>query len=159
MLDRSDRFDGSRLTVDGYTPTLDSHPRRIADFDTLGEALDYAAGGSRGMNFHDARGTLLRSYPYSELRTDALAHAGEGAAQDNAGVTMRYRCDAGTEVTVLADGTAQVALPDGQQVVVSRIAGSAPPVFSGGSIYFTVGEDGARLSQDDAANELTCTPL
>ena len=76
MLDRSDRFDGSRLTVDGYTPTLDSHPRRIADFDTLGEALDYAAGGSRGMNFHDARGTLLRSYPYSELRTDALAHAG-----------------------------------------------------------------------------------
>jgi fatty-acyl-CoA synthase len=76
VLDRSDRFDGSRLTVDGYTPTLDSHPRRIADFDTLGEALDYAAGGSRGMNFHDARGTLLRSYPYSELRTDALAHAG-----------------------------------------------------------------------------------
>ena len=89
----------------------------------------------------------------------AATDAGEGAAQDNAGVTMRYRCDAGTEVTVLADGTAQVALPDGQQVVVSRIAGSAPPVFSGGSIYFTVGEDGARLSQDDAANELTCIPL
>ena len=89
----------------------------------------------------------------------AATDAGEDAAQDNAGVTMRYRCDAGTEVTVLADGTAQVALPDGQQVVVSRIAGSAPPVFSGGSIYFTVGEDGARLSQDDAANELTCIPL
>ena len=67
----------------------------------------------------------------------AATDAGEDAAQDNAGVTMRYRCDAGTEVTVLADGTAQVALPDGQQVVVSRIAGSAPPVFSGGSIYFT----------------------
>jgi fatty-acyl-CoA synthase len=75
VLDRSNRFD-SRLTVDGYTPTLDSLPRRIADFATLGEALDYAARGSRGMNFHDARGTLLRSYPYSELRTDALAHAG-----------------------------------------------------------------------------------
>ena len=75
MLDRSNRFD-SRLTVDGYTPTLDSLPRRIADFATLGEALDYAARGSRGMNFHDARGTLLRSYPYSELRADALAHAG-----------------------------------------------------------------------------------
>jgi fatty-acyl-CoA synthase len=75
VLDRSNRFD-NRLTVDGYTPTLDSLPRRIADFDTLGEALDYAARGSRGMNFHDARGTLLRSYPYSELRSDALAHAG-----------------------------------------------------------------------------------
>jgi len=75
VLDRSNRFD-SRLMADGYTPTLDSLPRRIADFATLGEALDYAARGSRGMNFHDARGTLVRSYPYSELRTDALAHAG-----------------------------------------------------------------------------------
>ena len=50
-------------------------PRRLADFGTMGEALDYAAQGSRGMNFHDARGTLLRSYPYKELRDDALAHA------------------------------------------------------------------------------------
>jgi fatty-acyl-CoA synthase len=65
----------NRLAVDGYTPTLDSLPRRIADFPTLGDALDYAARGSRGMNFHDARGTLLRSYPYSELRQDALVHA------------------------------------------------------------------------------------
>jgi fatty-acyl-CoA synthase len=71
-----DRSIDSRLTVDGYTPTLDELPRRIADFGTLGEALDYAARGSRGMNFHDARGTLVRSYPYSELRTEALAHAG-----------------------------------------------------------------------------------
>ncbi|HEX2624119.1 MAG TPA: fatty acyl-AMP ligase, partial [Sphingomicrobium sp.] len=51
------------------------HPRRIADFATLGEALDYAAGGVRGMNFHDARGTLVRAYPYSELRDDALSMA------------------------------------------------------------------------------------
>jgi hypothetical protein len=58
-----DRSIDSRLTVDGYTPTLDELPRRIADFGTLGEALDYAARGSRGMNFHDARGTLVRSYP------------------------------------------------------------------------------------------------
>ena len=57
------------------TPTEDSLPRRFADFDTLGEALDYAAQGSRGLNFHDARGTLKRVYPYSELRTDALAIA------------------------------------------------------------------------------------
>ena len=31
--------------------------------------------GKRGMNFHDARGTLVRAYPYAELREDALAHA------------------------------------------------------------------------------------
>ena len=57
------------------TPTLDALPRRIADFATLGEALDYAATGQRGLNFHDARGTLSRAYPFAELRDDALAMA------------------------------------------------------------------------------------
>src|SRR5690606_27530829 len=59
----------------GYTPTLDRLERRFADFETLGDALDYAARGSRGMNFHDARGALVRAYPYSELRADALVNA------------------------------------------------------------------------------------
>ena len=57
------------------TPTLDALPRRYADFGTLGEALDYAASGERGLNFHDARGVLTRTYPYRELREDALAMA------------------------------------------------------------------------------------
>lgn len=57
------------------TPTDDTLPRILADFPTLGEALDYAAQGVRGLNFHDARGTLVRPYPFSELRTDALAQA------------------------------------------------------------------------------------
>jgi fatty-acyl-CoA synthase len=65
----------TELAPPGATPTIDTHPRRIADFDTLGEALDYAAQGRRGLNFHDARGTLTRAYPYSELREDALVHA------------------------------------------------------------------------------------
>ncbi|WP_118858385.1 fatty acyl-AMP ligase [Sphingomonas mesophila] len=47
----------------------------MADFATLGEALDYAGEGRRGMNFHDARGTLVRAYPYAELRRDAQAIA------------------------------------------------------------------------------------
>ena len=63
------------LTPPGATPTTDTLERRFADFATLGEALDYAAGGVRGMNFHDARGTLVRAYPYADLKTDALAHA------------------------------------------------------------------------------------
>jgi fatty-acyl-CoA synthase len=57
------------------TPTDDSLPRRFANFATLGEALDYAARGTRGLNFHDARGTLTRPYRFSELRADALAAA------------------------------------------------------------------------------------
>ena len=57
------------------TPTRDELPRRFADFGSLGEALDYAAGGVRGLNFHDARGTLARPYPFAELREDAIVAA------------------------------------------------------------------------------------
>ena len=60
------------LAPAGATPTIDSLPRRLADFATIGEALDYAAQGTRGLNFHDARGSLVRAYPFSELREDAL---------------------------------------------------------------------------------------
>jgi fatty-acyl-CoA synthase len=63
------------LPADVYTPTADRLPRRFADFDTLGEALDYAAKGLRGLNFHDPRGRLSRAYTYAELRQDALAAA------------------------------------------------------------------------------------
>ena len=65
----------TELAPAGATPTLDDLPRRLADFETLGAALDYAATGRRGLNFHDARGTLTLAYPFAELRTDALAHA------------------------------------------------------------------------------------
>ncbi|OWK28858.1 fatty acyl-AMP ligase [Sphingomonas dokdonensis] len=57
------------------TPSSDAQPRRFADFATLGDALDYAAQGTRGLNFHDARGTLVRPYPFRELRGDAIAAA------------------------------------------------------------------------------------
>jgi fatty-acyl-CoA synthase len=57
------------------TPTEDALERRYAQFETLGDALDYAARGNRGLNFHDARGTLTRPYPFTELREDALAMA------------------------------------------------------------------------------------
>jgi fatty-acyl-CoA synthase len=65
----------NELAPPGATPTVDTQPRRLADFDTIGEALDYAAEGRRGLNFHDARGTLERTYTYAELRRDALVHA------------------------------------------------------------------------------------
>ena len=56
-------------------PSDSGLPRRFSDFATMGEALDYAASGASGFNFHDARGNLSRPYPYSELRADALACA------------------------------------------------------------------------------------
>jgi len=54
------------------TPSSDTLERRFSDFETLGEALDYAAQGARGLNFHDMRGQLARPYPFSEMRKDAL---------------------------------------------------------------------------------------
>jgi fatty-acyl-CoA synthase len=57
------------------TPYHCAQERRFSDFETFGDALDYAAQGSRGLNFHDARGQLERAYPFAELRADALAMA------------------------------------------------------------------------------------
>jgi fatty-acyl-CoA synthase len=57
------------------TANEDDLPRRYADFANFCEAMDYAAKGKRGLNFHDPRGTLIRPYPFSELRQDALQMA------------------------------------------------------------------------------------
>ncbi len=54
------------------TPSSDTLERRFSDFETLGEALDYAAQGARGLNFHNMRGELARPYPFREMRSDAL---------------------------------------------------------------------------------------
>ena len=66
-------FDAATALVP--TPNHDDLPRRLSTFATFGEALDYAASGQRGLNFHDPRGNLVRPYPFSELRTEALAMA------------------------------------------------------------------------------------
>ncbi len=44
---------------------------RLADFPTLADALDYAAGGETGFNFFDSRGRLEIVLPYTELRERA----------------------------------------------------------------------------------------
>ncbi len=64
-----------KITRLGATPNSCDLPRRFSDFATFAEALDYAARGQRGMNFHDPRGNLTRAYPFSELRRDARAMA------------------------------------------------------------------------------------
>jgi fatty-acyl-CoA synthase len=75
-------------------------PRRIADFATLGEALDYAARGRRGLNFFDARATLVRAYPFAELRADAQ---GDAARLIAAGVRP------GDRIALIAETSAEFA--------------------------------------------------
>lgn len=57
------------------TPTESGLPRRLADFATLGEALDYAAQGKTGINFYSARNGLEQSFTYTEIRERAQAFA------------------------------------------------------------------------------------
>lgn len=49
-------------------PTLDpTLPRRLADFSTMLEAIEYAAKGIRGLNFYSPRGELETSIRFSEI--------------------------------------------------------------------------------------------
>ncbi|MBY6127809.1 fatty acyl-AMP ligase [Qipengyuania aquimaris] len=57
------------------TPNDCNLPRRRSDFATFNDAIDYAARSEKGLNFHDMRGNLARVYPYSEMRSDAIAMA------------------------------------------------------------------------------------
>lgn len=54
------------------TPTLSGLPQRNGDFATLPDALDYAAGGNTGLNFHSLHGELTNALSYRALRADAL---------------------------------------------------------------------------------------
>jgi len=54
------------MTVE--TPTLDpTLPRRFSDFDTLVDAIEYAAKGKRGANFFNAKGDLIESLTWAEV--------------------------------------------------------------------------------------------
>ena len=56
------------------TPTLDpTLPRRYSDFDTLVEAIEYAAKGKRGPNFFNAKGDLIESLTWTDVYERAQA--------------------------------------------------------------------------------------
>lgn len=58
------------------TPTSNAGlPLRLGGFADLREALDYAALGETGLNFHSVRGELLDSISYKQLRAQALGVA------------------------------------------------------------------------------------
>ena len=77
------------------TPTDDALPRRFADFATMPEALDYAARGARGLNFHDARGTLVRVYP--------LCRAARGRARRRPPADRARRQARATAIALIAE--------------------------------------------------------
>ena len=53
------------------TPSDAGIPRRLADFPTLADALDYAALGEAGFNFYSGRGVLQEALPFRTLRIQA----------------------------------------------------------------------------------------
>lgn len=57
------------------TPLLSGIPFVSGRFETLTEALDYAATGATGFNFYDARANLVRSYPFADLAADSRRDA------------------------------------------------------------------------------------
>jgi fatty-acyl-CoA synthase len=108
----NDNNSGSPFVTSNAAETLKATPsdcarvRRFSDFGTLGEALDYAASGERGLNFHDARGTLIRAYPYATLRTDALAQASRLIAMGvQPGERIALVAETGPEFAALFFGT------------------------------------------------------
>ncbi|MDB5457873.1 MAG: AMP-dependent synthetase and ligase [Caulobacter sp.] len=53
------------------TPTGSDRTVRLADFDTLTQALDFAAAGATGVNLFSLRGELVEALPYATLRQQA----------------------------------------------------------------------------------------
>nr|WP_088713284.1 MULTISPECIES: fatty acyl-AMP ligase [Pacificimonas] len=57
------------------TPTSPGIERRFADFDTLQDAVDYAATSACGLNFFDARAANPRALTFRQLKEEAQAFA------------------------------------------------------------------------------------
>jgi len=109
------------------------------------------------------RATPESAVPATDTATPAPRATGPTAAESDEGVVHRFDCQADTTVAVLDNGDARVSLPGGERHVLSPVAGSEPQVYTGDSLYFTIGtsvdDAGARtahLSQQDGMRELAC---
>jgi len=69
-------------------------PLRNASFDTLTEALEYAAQGDTGFNFYDGRGELFAVVSYAELREQAMTLARK---------LLSLGCKRGSRVAIVAE--------------------------------------------------------
>ena len=68
---------------------------------------------------------------------------------------MRYACDGDTQVEILGD-SARAVLPDSRVVNLTKVAGSMPPTFAGGSSVFRDRQQRRTPVQEDGTNELAC---
>ena len=80
------------------TPTTSGLPQRLADFPTLIAALEYAAGGSSGVNLYSLRGELTEALTYGGLREQAMVLARRllalgAAAGDSVGLIAETDAD------------------------------------------------------------------
>lgn len=51
--------------------------QRVGDFDTIAQALDYAAGGATGLRIYDNKGEYFQNISYAQLRIRAIETAGK----------------------------------------------------------------------------------
>lgn len=95
------------------TRTNNDLPQRLADFETLTEALEYASKGLTGSNFYDARGNLRSVLPYRELRSRAI---------DTAKRLLALELPRGARVALVADTTSEFLI----NFFACRYAGMVP---------------------------------
>jgi fatty-acyl-CoA synthase len=67
--------EGGEIVSQEVTRTDNDKPLRLADFETLTEALEYAASGVTGCNFFDAKGNLNAVLTYKDLAERARTSA------------------------------------------------------------------------------------
>ncbi len=65
-----------------------SHPLKLELFETLTDALEYAAGGDTGFNFYNLRGELTTTLTYRELREQAVDLAARLAGRFERGARL-----------------------------------------------------------------------
>jgi len=82
------------MTLKPTVTTNTGLKHRRSTFETLSEALDYAAGGDTGLNFYTAKGDLANVLTYAELRDRA-----RDLAQRFAGLGL----ERGARVVLIAD--------------------------------------------------------
>jgi fatty-acyl-CoA synthase len=83
------------------TPTMSAAlPLKLDLFETLTDALDYAARGEAGYNFYNLRGEVYATLPYSVLRREARALARRLAARFERGSRMALVAETSPEFLI-----------------------------------------------------------
>jgi fatty-acyl-CoA synthase len=149
------------------TPTTSGNlPYRRADFATLAEGLDFAARGQTGCSFYSARGQLVASLPYRELRERATGLA-RGLIRAGFPARSRIMLLADTDPDVLAlffacqyAGMIPVpaALPAGLGGREAYVAALARQLRSSGAVA-AMAPDGLLDFLRDAAREGELAPM